>query len=479
MKRLVFVVLALAMGGCGGHTAAPIPASPPLVEVQPATKTTREGTNRFSATVEADTRLRLIFNSSGYVHEILQMSGKSGVHRVGAGDHVRRGQVLAELRTQEYRARVSSDEANLGQALAGERDSRAAVVQAQAQTRQSRAQVTQMQAAEVQARAQVREAVASLRSAQAQLLDARAQDRKAQADYDRAVHLQQNQSITQPDFDSARVAHESCVQKVKEAQQQVSQLEAKVTEAKANVLASSGRVVQAKGQVDASVAQEERALAGVQSAEAKTQGMRSNIELSKVALEDVYLKAPMDGVVLSRSVEVGAQVSAGAVGFEMADTRSVRVTFGVTDILVSALKRGQNLRLTCGALPGRSFEGSVSTIAADADTQSRVYKVEVKVPNPHDLLKVGMIATLDLAGKESGPRHVIVVPLGALLPSKNVANGYRVFVVEGGKAVSREVKVGQPVGDHMDIVEGLKEGESVVVEGANLINDGQTVKVKS
>jgi HlyD family secretion protein len=451
----------------------------PLVVTQPAAKRVRQGGERFSATVEADTRVRLTFNSGGYVQTIRRVDGKGGIHFLGAGDNVRRGDILAELRTAEYRARVNEAEANLGQALAGERDSQASVSLSQAQTAQSRAQVTQALAGESQARAQVRQVEAGLQAATAQLYEANAQMQKSQADWDRAQHLMASQSLTQPDYDSAKLAWHNAQGKQREAQQQVREVQAKLTEAKANVLAASGRVSQARAQVEASLAQEERASAGVQSSQARTLGARSNVEQASVALDDVYLKAPMDGVILTRSVEVGAQVGPGSVGFEMADTRYVLVTFGVPDILVKDLHLGKAVSLKCEALPGTNFEGIIRTIAPEADEQSRVFKIEVRVPNPKDMLKVGMIASLDLANKESGGRQVITVPLGALMPSQSKSGGYQVFVVDGGKARLREVTVGKAQGDQMEIVTGLEEGEAVIVEGTSLVNDGQTVKVKS
>jgi len=480
MKRLI--LLGFVLAGCSGRpgsggTAAP--ASAPLVVTQTVATTTRQGGERFSATVQPDTRVNLTFNSGGYVTSIRQLPGKGGVHIIGAGDRVKRGEVLAELRTLEYRAKVNEAESSLGQSLAGESDAQASVELARAQTRQSRALLQQALQTEVQAGAQVGEIESAIRASQAQLFEAQAQLSKSQADWERAQHLMQAASLTQPDFDSAKLALATAQGKVKEAEQQVRVNHGKLIEAKANVVAARARVEQSRGQVDASLAQEGRAQAGVDSARARTLGARSNVEQANVALGDVYLKAPMDGVILSRSVEVGAQVGPGTAGFAMADTHHVLVTFGVPDILVRDLKLGQTLKIRCEALPGQNFEGTVRTIAPEADADSRVYKVEVRVDNSRDNLKVGMIAALDLVAKENAPRSIIAVPLGALLKNKDQEDAYQVFVVEKNVARLRDVKVGRASGDSMEITSGLEEGEQIVVEGGNRVNDGQTVKVKS
>lgn len=476
------ILLGLLLCGCQGSpkpegTAAPSAA--PLVVTQTVKATTRQGGERFSATVEPDTRVNLTFNSGGYVTRIQQRPGKGGEHILGAGDRVKRGEVLAELRTLEYRARVNEAESSLGQSLAGESDAQASVALARAQTRQSRALVDQALQAEVQSKAQVREAEAGVRAGQAQVFEAQAQLSKSQLDWERAQNLMQANSLTKPDYDSAKLALSMAQGKLQEAQQQLRSNNAKLTEARANVLAARARVEQAQGQVDASLAQEARSQAGVDSARARTLGARSNVEQANVALGDVYLKAPMDGVVLSRSVEVGAQVGPGTAGFAMADTHHVLVTFGVPDILVRDLKLGQSLDIKCEALPGQDFEGTVRTVAPEADADSRVYKVEVRVDNSKDNLKVGMIAALDLVDKEDSPRSIIAIPLGALLPNKDQEGAYQVFVVEGNKAKLRDVKVGRASGDMMEITSGLEEGEQIVVEGGNRVNEGQTVKVKS
>ena len=477
------ILLGVLLAGCSGkpatstNTAAP--AAAPLVVTQKVTTTTRQGGDRFSATVEPDTRVNLTFNSGGYVTQILQLPGKGGVHILGAGDRVKRGEILAQLRNLEYRAKVNEAESSLGQSLAGESDAQASVDLARAQTRQSRALVNQALQAEVQAGAQVREAESAIRASQAQLFEAQAQLTKSQADWERAQNLMQANSLTQPDYDSAKLALATAQGKVREAEQQVRANEGKLTESKANVLASRARVDQTQGQVDASLAQEGRAVAGVQSARSRTSGARSNVEQATVALGDIYLKAPMDGVILTRSVEVGAQVGPGTVGFAMADTHHVLVTFGVPDILVRDLKLGQRLDIKCEALPGRTFEGTVRTIAPEADADSRVYKVEVRVDNSKDMLKVGMIASLDLVDKEDTPRSIIAVPLGALMPNKDQEDAYQVFVIKDNKAKLRDVTVGRANGDMMEITSGLEEGEQIVTEGGNRVNDGQTVKVKS
>src|SRR5262249_32458949 len=90
-----------------------------------------------------------------------------------------------------------------------------------------------------------------------------------------------------------------------------------------------------------------------------------------------------------RNVEIGSLVSAGATGFVLADTRSVKAVFGVPDTEVRRLRLGMPLVMMTEAYPGVQFAGRVTAVSPLADPKSRVYDVEVTVPNPQERLRIG------------------------------------------------------------------------------------------
>ena len=106
---------------------------------------------------------------------------------------------------------------------------------------------------------------------------------------------------------------------------------------------------------------------------------------------------PFSGWVLKRSVDVGTLVGPATNGFTLADTRSVKAVFGVPDTAMANVKLGSAQSVTTEALPG-SFSGHITSISAAADPKSRVYSVEVRIDNPRNELKAGMIASIILAG---------------------------------------------------------------------------------
>src|SRR5262249_29947200 len=141
---------------------------------------------------------------------------------------------------------------------------------------------------------------------------------------------------------------------------------------------------------------------------------------------------------------------------------------------------GDVLSVTTEALPGQEFRGQISGIAPSADTKSRVFDVEVTIPNPAQALKVGMIASL-LVADGVAPEQLSVVSLDAIVRSKERPDGYSVFVVEesGDLATvrAREVSLGSVTGGDVVVTSGLAVGDRIVVTGATLVVDGDRVRV--
>jgi multidrug efflux system membrane fusion protein len=253
-----------------------------------------------------------------------------------------------------------------------------------------------------------------------QVADAEAALRQAQADFERAAQLYENRSVSKADYDAAY----------------------------ARYTASRARQSQAQ-----------------------------------ISLGDATLRSPIDGVVLKRTVEVGSLAGPSAPAFVVADTRIVKVVFGVPDVIVSRLELGGKLTIQAEAMPGRALEGRITRISPSADPNSRVFEVEAALPNPEGRLKVGMLATLRL-GEEvrgAGPAGLFV-PLASVIRPAGDSAGYAVYVVRdsaggGSAAALRRVALGEVSGNLIAVREGLAPGERVIVRGANIVADGQAVRV--
>jgi RND family efflux transporter MFP subunit len=216
-----------------------------------------------------------------------------------------------------------------------------------------------------------------------------------------------------------------------------------------------------------------------QSTQAAVDNANASIAEAQIALGYCQLKAPFDSWVLKRNVDVGTLVGPATNGFTLADTRSVKAVFGVPDTSIDRIKPGSSQSVTTEALPG-SFSGHVTSISAAADPKSRVYSVEVRIDNPKNLLKAGMIASITVGAGRPIAR-VNVVPLTAVVRSPDNPNGFAVYLTEGaGDTVTvqtHDVTLGDTYGNNIAVLSGLNPGQRVITSGTNMIKNGQQVRI--
>lgn len=213
---------------------------------------------------------------------------------------------------------------------------------------------------------------------------------------------------------------------------------------------------------------------------AKYSSYQSRYNQAMINLNDCSLIAPMDGFVLDKNLEVGTLVGPGTTGFVIADTRMVKISFGVPDVVVKNIKMGADQNVIIDAVPGKEFIGKITRISPAADPNSRVFEVDCTIPNQNDLLRVGMIAAINLKSDEEITTEIII-PINAIVRFKNDVKSYAVYVVENkdNKIIARirKINIGEIVGNSVTVTEGLNGGEQVIVSGAAIVNDSQLVKI--
>jgi RND family efflux transporter MFP subunit len=233
-----------------------------------------------------------------------------------------------------------------------------------------------------------------------------------------------------------------------------------------------------KAELDAKIARAEAARASVQAATAQA-GEAS------VGLADTVLRAPMDGVILSRDIEVGTLVAPGRPAIVMADISSVKAQFAVPESIVQKIALGTPLTVHVGAegQAGSSqqvLKAGVTRIAPAADSNGRVFSVEAELPNPDGTLRTGSVISVRLP-EDVATTASLSVPLSAVVRSPRDSRGFSVFVVDGAashaKARIQQVELGDVLGNSVSAVRGLQSGERVVTVGATLIRDGSDVVV--
>jgi Cu(I)/Ag(I) efflux system membrane fusion protein len=178
------------------------------------------------------------------------------------------------------------------------------------------------------------------------------------------------------------------------------------------------------------------------------------------------LRAPIDGEVLERNWSDGQGFKAGDVGFRIADHSLVWVMADVAEGDMDAVKPGQAVKVTTRAHPGRAFIGAVTVVYPHLMKQTRTVRVRIELPNPDLALLPDMYSDVEIATGNN--ESVLAVPASAIID-----DGSRQMVLrdEGnGRFSPREIKSGRHGDGYVEVLNGLREGDSVVVNGNFLID---------
>ena len=246
--------------------------------------------------------------------------------------------------------------------------------------------------------------------------------------------------------------------------------------ARAKKLYAGGAITRAD--LDAQVAQ-------ANATEAQVAGALAQSKEAGLALSDTVLRAPMDGVVMFRAVEVGTLVAAGQLALTVADTRTMKAVFGAPQMLVEQLSVGSPVQVFVGAeseakAPEKLLRAQVTRIAPAADTNGRVFSVEAELPNPAGTLRAGSVVSVRVS-RTTKDHDALMVPLRSVIRSPGRAERYSVFVLPGasdrGSVDLRDVTLGEVLGNNVSVTSGLSDSERVVTVGATLLRDGASAIV--
>ncbi|NPV69757.1 MAG: efflux RND transporter periplasmic adaptor subunit [Firmicutes bacterium] len=208
----------------------------------------------------------------------------------------------------------------------------------------------------------------------------------------------------------------------------------------------------------------------IESQQLKIKRTALDLESKLQQLNDLTVRAEMDGVVSYRNVEVGDTLDTGGarsgtsgsnVLATILDMTKASLVLSVDEVDVPNLSIGQKASVTLDALPGQVFEGVVSRIAAEGTPKSGLssFDITVEIPNPASAIRAGMTASVDIV--TAAKDDALLVPAEAVTQA-----GGRSFVrvvADGKQPEAREVKVGLKSDYTVEILEGLSEGERIVV----------------
>jgi membrane fusion protein, copper/silver efflux system len=197
-----------------------------------------------------------------------------------------------------------------------------------------------------------------------------------------------------------------------------------------------------------------------------TESAVEDMEETRAVPESILVSASFDGVILERSAVPGMMAEPGDVLFRIADISRVWIMAEIPEYLVSDVSVGAKAVVRIRSLPGKVLEGTVDQIYPEVREQTRTTRARIVLPNPEEILLANMYAEVAIEGKQTA--RTVTVPDGAVI---DTGKRQSVFVDLGeGRFEPRDVRVGMRSGGRTEILEGIAEGEAVVVSGNFLID---------
>ena len=408
---------------------------------------------------------------------------------------VKKGQVVAQLDPAVSKAQVDQARANLEQA-------KASLVQARAAVVNSRAGVSDAKAKGQAAQSTVQNNQAGVSGAEANVAVLKAQLDDALSLLKQQESLLKSGVIAQRDYDVSQTAYKTAEAKYNQAVAQLNQ--AKLTQQSS----SSAGIAQSNAAVEQSQAQVQQSQAQVAQASAQVQQAQAALSLAEVNLSHTTIASPIDGIVVSRDVNVGQTVAASLSAptlFTIAnDLTQMQVIANIDQADIGLVEQAKSVKFSVDAFPGKDFDGKIEQMRINPQNVQNVvtYNVVIDVNNPDQKLKPGMTANLTITIDERN--NVLKVPNSALRFTPQDATGQRAGsgaggggqrrrqqgdnangqqvnfapasapVLEGqtrlvwvlgqdGKPQSKRIKVGLTDGASTEVVEGdLNEGDMVI-----------------
>ncbi|MDL2141149.1 MULTISPECIES: efflux RND transporter periplasmic adaptor subunit [Flavobacterium] len=202
---------------------------------------------------------------------------------------------------------------------------------------------------------------------------------------------------------------------------------------------------------------------------------QSHLTQAKINVGDTRVKAPISGFINKKYIEPGSILTGmpATALFDIVNVSKLKLVVTVNENQVASLKTGDHINVTASVYPDKNFSGKITFIAAKAD-ESLNFPVEIEITNNvNNDLKAGMYGTANFASKQQ-KQNLMVVPRNAFVGS---VSSNQIFVVEKGIAKLRKVTAGRILGDKVEIINGLTDGETVIVTGQINLQDGNTVEI--
>ena len=199
---------------------------------------------------------------------------------------------------------------------------------------------------------------------------------------------------------------------------------------------------------------------------------QARINAARINIGDADIRSSINGIVNKRYIEPGAVLAAATQMFNIVDVSKLKLKVSVNENGVATLKLGDNVKITASVFPNESFTGKITFIAPKADN-SLNFPLEIEVANnPNNQLKAGMYGTAVFTMPKA--QSLIVIPRSAFVGG---VGSNEVFVAENNTARLHKVVAGRIVGDKVEVLNGLNEGDLVISSGQVNLTDDSKIQV--
>src|SRR6266498_439488 len=339
-----------------------------------------------------------------------QTAGKVVAVGVDMGSAVRKGQTLVRLEDADYKLRID-------QAVAQLENAKAAVRQAEEKIGLRAGQQF------------IPERVAEVATARANL-------ELAENNFQRAQKLIESGDISRSDYDQRKSQRDALRQTY-----------------------------------EAALAQARQNYAGVMVARTNITNAQTQVDLARRNLSYTVVKAPIDGYVLERPVDVGTYVSTTTKVATIVKTNPLWIRIDVPEQAVPQIKNGQSVSLATSSWPDRSFSGRVARISPNVSANSRTLTVEAEIDNGSGALKPGQFGPVPILLPQT--EAAVLVPQRAL---RTISGATYVFVIKNGHAEQRLIQPGQAEADLIEIKSGVAVDEIIASSNVDQLSDGVAVR---
>jgi len=198
---------------------------------------------------------------------------------------------------------------------------------------------------------------------------------------------------------------------------------------------------------------------------------RATVEASQVRLDKLTISAPFSGTLGFRTVSEGAYVTAGTALVQLDKTDLLQVSLSVPELQEKAVEAAKTVSFTADALPGETFTAQISALNPAIDVNGRALQVRALFDNAQGKLRPGLLVRVTVKGPE---REAVMVPESAIVQR---AKGAMIYTFADGTVTEVKVKLGKRVAGKVEVLDGLKAGDTVVTAGNAQLSNGAKVEV--